>query len=492
MNHTVFSFAAAGLLAGALSSPAQNLPPHMGPQQAGPFKKVILVSDEVVEGTLTDTLVDPMELSVAQDGRVFFAERAGKVKVWDPETKETTVVGEIEAFTGLEDGLLGITLDPNFTENGWVYLYYGQPETLVDSKGKYGFNVISRFDYRDGALVPASERVMLKVRSQREQCCHSGGSLAFGPDGNLFLSAGDNTNPFFDDTQPGGRSGFGPIDERPNRHPWDAQKSSANPNDLRGGVVRITPQNDGSYLIPEGNLFPEGEEGTRPEIYTMGCRNPFRISIDQKTGDLYWGDVGPDAGGFNPKFGPAGFDEVNQAREAGYFGWPYFVGANYAYWDYDYATGAQGERFDPKAPINDSPNNTGRKELPPAQPAFIFYPHAPSAQFPAVNGPGGRTAMAGPVYYYDENNPSPYKLPKSFDRTLFIYEWSRNWIVAVKLDEDRKIESMNRFLLGMTFKRPMDMELGPDGALYIIEFGTAWGNNTDTQIVRIEATQNDG
>ena len=148
---------------------------------------------------------------------------------------------------------------------------------------------------------------------------------------------------------------------------------------------------------------------------------------------------------------------------------------------------------DPAKPVNHSPNNTGIKELPPTQPAFIWYPGGASTRFPAVNGGGGRTAMAGPVYYYDEKLKSPGKLPKEYDRTLFIYEWSRNWIVAVHLDADNNIAKdangkprMERFCPNMTFKRPMDLELGADGCLYVAEFGTAWGNNKDTQIVRIE------
>jgi cytochrome c len=75
-----------------------------------------------------------------------------------------------------------------------------------------------------------------------------------------------------------------------------------------------------------------------------------------------------------------------------------------------------------------------------------------------------------------------------YDGTLFIYEWSRNWIMAVKLDATGKIQKIEPFLKSMTFKRPMDMELGPDGCLYLIEYGTNWGDNKDSQIVRIEYT----
>ena len=96
--------------------------------------------------------------------------------------------------------------------------------------------------------------------------------------------------------------------------------------------------------------------------------------------------------------------------------------------------------------------------------------------------------MAGPVYYFDPGLRSEHKLPKEFDHTLFIYEWSRNWIIAVHLDANERIGKMERFCDHMTFKRPMDMELGPDGCLYVIEFGTAWGNNLDSQVVRLEYT----
>jgi cytochrome c len=476
-------FAAAALAVTVASlSAADKTPPPSGPQTDGAFQKVILDSDKDTngDGVFEDTVKDPMELAVAKDGRVFYIERAGNVKMYEPSTKETAVIGHVEVFTGLEDGLLGLTLDPNFLKNNWIYLYHSLPETTKAADGsKAGENVVSRYTIKDGKLDPSSEKVILRVATQRQECCHSGGSLNFDSHGNLYLSTGDNTNPFASD-------GYSPHDRRPGRSPWSSEKSSANSNDLRGKVLRVHPEADGSVTIPKGNLFPPGTPNTRPEIYTMGHRNPFRINIDQKNGYLYWGDVGPDAGGGNPNRGPAGFDEVNQARQPGFFGWPYFVADNKAYIFHDFATGTNGVAFDAAKPINESPFNTGIKELPPAQPAFIYYPGSQSARFPVVNGPGGRTAMAGPVYYYDEKNPSPTKLPKEFDHTLFIYEWSRNWIVAVHLDDNDKIGKMERFCEKMTFKRPMDMELGPDGCLYIIEYGTNWGNNGDSQIIRIE------
>ncbi len=478
-------------------------PPPSGPQSDGHFRKVILDSDQKVGDKYEDTLVDPMELTLAPDGRFFFVERAGVVKMWTPETQKSVEIGRLKVHTGQEDGLLGITLDPKFSENSWIYLNYSLPETRTNAAGKkFGTNRVARFTVSGSKLDLSSEKPLLHIPTQREQCCHAGGSLAFDRHGNLFIATGDNTNPFDSD-------GFAPIDERPDRSPWDAQKSSANANDLRGKVLRIHPEPNGTYTIPEGNLFPvaansksghqaRGAElltlhdpapATRPEIYVMGCRNPFRLSIDQQADTLYFGDVGPDAKEFKESRGPAGFDEINQARAAGNFGWPYFIAENKPYWNRDFTAPSNDVvkiKFDPANPLNDSANNTGIRKLPAAQPAMIWYPNSASTRFPAVNGDGGRSALAGPVYRYNEDLKSSRKLPKEYDGTLFIYDWSRNWIIAVKLTPNGQIKLMERFCPGMTFKRPIDLELGPDGCLYVIEWGTAWGKNKDNQIARIE------
>src|SRR3712207_3460880 len=331
---------------------------------------------------------------------------------------------------------------------------------------------------RGDSLDLGSARTILEVPVQREKCCHTGGSIAFDARGNLYLSTGDNTNPF--------ATGYAPIDERPGRGPWDAQKSSANTNDLRGKIVRIHPEPDGAYTIPEGNLFPPGTARTRPEIYTMGHRNPYRISVDRRTGFLYWGDVGPDASVDSVQRGPMGHDEINQARRPGFFGWPYFVGDNKAYLDVDYATMAVKGRFDPARPTNDSPSNTGLTELPPAQPAMIWYPAGPSAEFPLV-ATGGRTAMAGPVFYRDDFRDAARAFPAYYDRKLLAYEWMRGWIMAVTLGANGDLASIERFMPSRKFSNPIDMQFGPNGDLYVLEYGTAWFQGNDNAgLVRIE------
>ena len=425
------------------------------------FAKVVLDSEAE----------NPIDLAVAPDGRVFFIERKGELNVYRPDLGLTRLAGQLAVSTDFEDGLLGIALDPDFVRNNWLYLFYSP-------HGEEAKQHVSRFELDGDELVLDSEVVLLEIPTQRRTCCHSGGALAFGPDGNLYIGVGDNTNPFESD-------GFSPLDERPGRSDWDAQRTSANSADLRGKILRIKPQDDGSYSIPPGNLFAEAEEG-RPEIYVMGVRNPFRLSIDHKSGWLYWGDVGPDARQADPQRGPVGLDEWNRTRAAGNFGWPYCIGDNQPYVAYDFATESSGTPFNCGALRNLSPNNTGLQSLPPAQAAWVWYPYGTSSAFSEITADSGRTALAGPVYYYDAEAGSK-KLPAYYDGTLFMYEWASNWIKEVKLDEDGNILKINPFLDSMEFIRPISMQFGPDGSLYVLEWGSGfWGDNDDARVVRID------
>lgn len=434
---------------------------------------------------LDEKLDEPVELAVLPDLRVLFVERKGKVKIYDPAVQKTKVIATIPVSTKYkvqdgnqteaEDGLLGVALDPGFEKNNWIYFYYSPA-------GPDPKNILTRYELRGDELVEASKKILLEVAVQREQCCHTGGSIAFDANGNLFLSTGDNTSPR--------STAYAPIDERAGRGPWDAQKSSANTNDLRGKVLRIHPEPDGTYTIPEGNLFPTGTPKTRPEIYTMGARNPYRISVDKTTGYLYWGDVGPDAGTDSVNRGPRAYDEINQARKPGFFGWPYFVGDSRAYNERDFTTGKSGSLFNAAKPLNTSPNNTGLTELPPTQNAFIWYPYDVSPEFPQL-GKGGRTAMAGPVFYTQDFKNAKRAFPDYYDGKLFIYEWMRGWIMAVTMDKEGNYVMMEHFMPNYKFSNPMDMEFAPDGDLYMLEYGTAWfQGNEDARLVRIEYNGN--
>lgn len=441
--------------------------------------------------TLLTGLPQPMHLEFAPDGRLWFNEYAGALKVYDPRTKRVKLVAEMEIFKSQENGFLAFALDPRFGENGWIYLIYSP----VGFDGQY----LSRFQVQDDRLVAGSERLILKYEEQRLQCCHHGATLKFGPDGCLYFSTGDNTSPF------GDSKGYAPLDQRPGKEPFDGQRTSANTNTLVGKVNRIRVHADATYSIPEGNLFKPGTPKTRPEIFAMGTRNAWRMSIDPKSGYVYWGEVGPDARVDGPR-GSRGYDEINQARRAGNFGYPLFVGRNFPYAEYDFATETAGKLFDPLAPLNRSRNNTGLVELPPAVPAFIYWPYVVSEQWPEL-GEGGRTACAGPVFHWQESFERTNGFPRHFDRSLLFWDWQRPFIKWARLDANSDLQGLEAFAPttfvsantdeqrkkqqaliddGATvLRRLVAATFGPDGCLYLLDYGDTWGVNPDSALLKI-------
>ncbi len=427
---------------------------------------------------LAEGLDEPTELTILPNLDILIAERKGNIKHFNAKDSTLSVVAEmdvyfkaLEAEVNVEFGVLGMQADPDFANNNWIYLYYSPVEKSVDR--------LSRFKFKNGNFDKGSEQVILEVETTREICCHTGGSIAFDSAGNLLLSTGDNSTPFNQRNPATGKAssinihGFAPLDDRPGFENYDARRSSGNSDDLRGKIIRIHVNEDGSYDIPEGNLFPEDSPETRPEIYVMGTRNPYRISVDKKTDYLYWGEVGPDANNDSlATRGPKGYDEINQAREAGNYGWPYLIGKNYPYREYNYATGESGEAFNPVNPENNSRNNTGLNTLPEGQPAFIEYPYTVSREFPLL-GKGGRTSMAGPVYYVDDY-PEEKRFPQYYDGKFFIYDWVRDWVMAVTMDKNGDLQTIEPFMENTDFQAISDMEVGPDGQLYTVEYGKGW------------------
>jgi cytochrome c len=428
-------------------------------------------ADRFVKVVFAEKLDEPMELVVTSKGTIYYVQRKGEIMMYSPATQKLKLVHKLDVFTKHEDGLLGMALDPNFDRNNFVYIMYSP-------NGQRSVQNISRFKLYEDNLDLTSEKVVLEIPVERSECCHSGGSLEFGPDGNLYIAVGDNTNAFRS-------NGYSPMDDRPGQTSFDAQRSAGNTNDLRGKILRIHPEADGTYSIPHGNLFAKNQANTKPEIYIMGCRNPYRISIDQKTNYLYWGDVGPDAGKDSLQ-GPRGHDEVNQARVAGNHGWPYFVANNKPYAQVDFATNAIGGSQNPAKPFNNSRNNTGLKVLPPAKIPFIWYPYTKSTEFPEV-GQNARCAMAGPVYHFDNYPNSSGKFPRYYDKSLIIYDWARDWIMAVRQDEKGNFKSLEHLFPTMEFDHPTDLEFGPDGALYLLEYGNLWfAQDDNARLVKIE------
>ncbi|MFE7773468.1 ThuA domain-containing protein [Streptomyces sp. NPDC057445] len=461
--------------AGAGAAPHDTAPAAAAEE----FQQVTLAKGEPEVG-------EPMSLAVLPDRSVLHTSRDGELRTTDA-AGNTRVIGTIPVYAHDEEGLQGVGIDPGFSENRAIYLYYAPPldtpagdapnEGTAAELAKFdGVNRLSRFVLKaDGTLDNASEKKVIDIPATRGICCHVGGDIDFDAQGNLYLSTGDDSNPFASD-------GYTPIDERPNRNPaYDARRTSGNTNDLRGKILRIKVTADGSYTVPDGNLFAPGTEKTRPEIYAMGFRNPFRFSVDKKTGVLYVGDYGPDAGAADPGRGPAGQVEFARVTKPGNFGWPFCTGDNDPFVDYDFETKVSGAAFDCAAPKNESPHNTGLVDLPSAEPAWIPYDGGSVPEF----GTGSESPMGGPVYHYDANLDSPVKFPEAYDGDFFAGEFGRRWIKRIEHGADGTVRSINP--IPWTGTQIMDMSFGPDGALYVLDYGTAWfGGDEHSALYRIE------
>jgi uncharacterized repeat protein (TIGR03806 family) len=225
----------------------------------------------------------PIWLTYPPDGsdRVAVLEQIGKVHIFpnDPAVSSTTVFLDLTGVTSYlgENGLLGLAFHPDYRNNGYFYIYYAKDKDTVLSR----WQVSSDPNVAD----PTSEQIMLEI--EQAYYGHNGGTLAFGPDGKLYLSVGD------------GGSAHDPDD--------NAQDLSK----LLGSILRLN--SDGT--IPSDNPFVGGTNGERGEIWAYGLRNPWRMSFDPVTGELWCGDVGQDRS-----------EEVNLIRKGGNYGWPIYEG----------------------------------------------------------------------------------------------------------------------------------------------------------------------
>ena len=413
---------------------------------------------------------EPVAMAFTPGGELYIADRKGRLRHYDEALGKAPVVARFDNISHeFEHGFSGMAFDPNYETNNWVYVYY----TILNDGPEHQ---LMRYVFKDNELDHDSGKVLLTVRPSNG-CCHEAGMVTFDNKGDLWLSTGDNTNPFESD-------GFSPHDDRDGRELYDARRSAANTMDRRGKILRITPTDDGGYTIPEGNLFADASDGL-PEIYVMGLRNPYRFSIDNRTGILYWGEVGPDAREDSDERGSRGNDEFNRATGPGFFGWPLIIGHQTAYGDYDFDSKTTSGKFDPAAPINDSQYNTGAKQLPPSQEAWIGYPYNLDDQWYEL-GSGGRTALGGEVYYSGDYPDNDAKLPPYFDGKLFISEFMRRWVKAIDMTDDGTIVKIEPILDNEKFVAPIDMKFAPDGTLWVLEYGSIWfGDNDDSQITRI-------
>ncbi len=463
---------------------------------------------------------EPIGFAVLPDGRVLQTVRTGQLRLHDPAAGTSTVINTIPVYTHSEDGLYGPAVDRDFANNHWVYLYYAPPldtpagDAPVTSPDPnawdpfQGYFQLSRFKLVEEPtphLDMASEQQILRVAVVRGTCCHVAGEIRFDSKGNLWLTTGDDTNA-------GGSDGFTPINDMAppestvyQNPAYDARRSAGNTNDLRGKLLRIKVNEDGSYSIPPGNLFPPGTPGTRPEIYAMGLRNPFRLNLDAS--DVpYVTDYSPDSRVPSATRGPEGTGRMMVIREPANYGWPFCPQPFLPYFDFDFATLTTGALFDCAAPVNDSRHNTGMTVLPPAHASELWYTYNPvtpcaeaylsdppqvcANRFPEL-GVGGVGPHGAAPYHYDPGLASPTKFPAYYDKAIFFAEFTRDYLKEIRLDSQGRIFKINSLLncgeLPQPFlcDNPMDEMWGPDGNFYLLTYGDGFfRGNPDAKLVK--------
>lgn len=414
----------------------------MGAQLTDSFAKV-----DIVTG-----LSNATNFKFAPDGRIFILDRFGEILLYKPDQQLTVSAGVLPVYHEHEDGLVGIAVDPDFESNNKIYLHYA-PIDFV------GYRV-SRFSVNGDQIDFSSEEVIIQWNTSRSALWHSGGDMDFDSEGNLYIATGDNTTY--------GSRLYAPLNESDSD--FSAEKASSNTNDLRGKILRIKPGPGSSYTIPTGNLFSVGTPLTKPEIYVMGARNPYRIFVDKAYDDwLFWGEVGPD-GNTAGELGPEGLDEINLTKQAGNYGWPYFSGSDnstpylISYVNPPSSSDPNSYYNNESAPENNSTWNTGLTVLPPAEPAWIEKFH--------------KCYLAGFRYnYVDDELLDKQRLPEEFDNLFFFFDFNSSQIWAVEMAGDGTIiseEMLNDDVFpgsGNNSDGYIDMELGPDGKMYILSYG---------------------
>jgi PKD repeat protein len=307
----------------------------------------------------------------------------------------------------------------------------------------------------------------------------------------------------------------------------DARRSALNTNDLRGKILRITVRPDGTYTVPAGNLFTGDEEGggrTRREIYAMGLRNPFRITLDDDD-VAHITDYSPDAQTPTVFRGPAGTGRMIVVRQPANYGWPlcYSPDLPYYRWNFNTTTPLDDpprayECDNPsRGPENSSRWNTGLTYSPPVARPELWYSYqdnnptnplgTPCAAsytqdppgtcpqlFPEL-GTGGVGPHGAAKYDYDPGNPNPTKFPEYYDNAIFFGEFTRDYLREIRLDASGDVLKINNLLncgpapttpsRPFVCDNPMDMKWGDDGNFYLLTYGDGFFNvNPDAAMVR--------
>lgn len=369
-----------GPAAGSNNS-VERIPPNSSytPWFAGQTRiSAVSTTTRYVSRVVTQDLQSPWGITSLPDGRLLITEKAGQMRI-------VSLAGELGwSILGLprvnsagQGGLLGVTIDPDFEVNRMVYWVFSQPVSggslTAVAKGRLSDNE-SRME---------NPTVIYQATPAYTGSLHYGGRIVFDPAGNLLVSTGERSD----------------MSTRP-------QAQSL--NSALGKIVRITTNGEPAV----GDPFA-GQQGSRPEIFSLGHRNPQGLAIHPLSGDLW-----------QSEHGPRGGDEINRVSAGANYGWPIIT------YGLEYSGARVGEGIQQRQGLT--------------QPAYYWDP---------VVSPSGMT-------FYDSDN-----IPE-WQNNLFIGSLSGQHIIRLVIEENR-VTGEERLLEGEG-QRFRDMEVGMDGALYTI------------------------
>ena len=421
------------------------------------------------ETTVFSGLTNPTAIEFAPDGRVFVAEKSGRIKVFDNLSDSSPDVfadlsGNVHNFW--DRGMLGFALDPGFTTGRpYVYVLYtydapigGSPPTWGDScptpPGATGDGCVvsgrlSRLT-ASGNFMTGPEQVLINDWCQQYPS-HSIGSLGFGADGALYVSGGDGASFNFADWGQDGNP-LNPCGDPPGGvgatlTPPTAEggalrsqdlRTLADPTSLDGAVLRVNPDT--------GAAMPDNPNSLNPDpnarrIIAHGLRNPFRLTIRPGTSEVWLGDVGWNT-----------WEEINRIADplgtVENFGWPCYEG-----------NGTQSGYDGANLNICENLYQQAGAVVPP------YYTYNHSSQVVAGEScPTGSSSTAGVAFY----TGGPF--PDSYDGALFFADYSRDCIWVMFPGSNGLPNANSRVTFQAPAANPVDLQVGPDGALYYADF----------------------
>jgi cytochrome c len=423
---------------------------------------------DLSEPTRMDVLVVNRN-GVYDHSDIYFVERLGKVKYYDGAAKKVSLMGKIDTWAkagearGNDNGLMGMALHPDFTNNRWMYLWYS-PNQLIGENRQLRLTRITV--KADNTLDMASEKILINVLGSKTDWWHCGGPMTFDDYGDLWVAVGNNSA----DLDPTSLNVMSKTDSTRSSE-WGASSTAS----LRGGFFRIHPDSSAKgYSIPRGNFGeywadqfdklgrPELAAQYRdpkkvlPEVYVKGERSNFSVAVHPTKRWLAWGTV--NHASVN--------DEFNITNHPIFSGYPYFQANNLR-------TG--NHSIDPLRPMNTSPLNSGVQELPPAVPGTINN---------LVN-----MSISGPIYRFDPSLKSDVKFPPHFDNKWLVAGFGGGmWAITVDTNTLKTVDTLqvNDDLFGsFRIRNHVMSKFGTDGAWYILNYSGGYNNASNPGAMRV-------